>query len=587
MVRKIGKVVGGVASLLLVNGCGAQSFEPVAGLPQALGAALVITEVAQSTNYGGSTADKVEVFCNSASSCGAFRVCDSASSGSACSAQQPALPAGQRAVVSRGTSITATDEVWLADAAGLELPGTRVGPFACASGASRARLDCSVASFAACGAPGLNSGAGSCNPHDFPEDFAYSLGFATNQHGGPEGTCTRPLCTGLLALIDGATTSIGFALYGVRSQPAIVDALVAAQARGVDVRGVVDTEDASCTSFAYPDTASLRGALGAANVVCDTGGGYSYIMHNKFFVVDGRSVWTGSTNVSDTETGGEYNADVAATIESFRLAEIYTVELQEMLSGLFHNRKTDNTTHVLDESKFTDGTTVVKSYFSPTDNAQDNAVIPLIDAAEHTLDVSMFFLTSQPIGAAMVAAKNRGVAVRVVIDAGGASNRYSRTPELCSAGIAVKWENWGGKSHGKWAVADAAYPAQAAVVFGSMNFTAAGNVNNDENTLYVQNAGFAAGFQAEFERQWADLASVPACSAVSAEGSDSSSCSPAANCNATCSSGSCCDGADNDYDGHPDATDEACACSDGVDNDGDGYTDADDWECNVVLDPGE
>lgn len=579
----------GVFVLTSVAACGGADVEheAVREVAQSLESGLVVTEVAQSTAYAGSTADKVEVFCGAAGGCGAFKVCDSAASGATCSALQGALGAGQRAVVSRGTSITTTDEVWLTDANGSELAGTRVGPFACASGSSEARLDCAAATFGSCGTPALGTSSGACDPATLPETFAFDVRFTTNQHGHPESTCTRPLCTGLVGLIDAATTSIDFALYGVRSQAGVIDALVAAEARGVVVHGVVDSEDASCTTFAYPDTLALIQALGAGNVVCDTGPGYSYIMHDKFFVFDGAKVWTGSTNVSDTELGGEYNSDVAATIDSARLAAIYRGEFEEMFSGLFHHRKTDNTTHELDSAKWSDGTTVVKSYFSPTDDAQANAVIPLIDSATQTLDIAMFYLTSEAVGSAVLAAAARGVAVRVVIDAGGAANAYSQTPSFCSAGIPVKWENWGGKSHAKWAVADSALPAQAAVVFGSMNWTGSGNADNDENTLYVKNAAFAAAFQAEFEREWTDLASVPGCHAVSAEGADSSSCGSATDCSTSCTSGSCCDGADNDYDGHADLTDEACACDDGVDNDGDGFVDGDDWECNVVLDPAE
>ena len=48
----------------------------------------------------------------------------------------------------------------------------------------------------------------------------------------------------------------------------------------------------------------------------------------------------------------------------------------------------------------------------------------------------------------------------------------------------------------------------AAVVFGSMNWTGAGDADNDENTLYVKNDGFADAFHAEFEREWADLGAV-------------------------------------------------------------------------------
>lgn len=42
-------------------------------------AALVITEVAQSTDYGGTTTDKVEVYCTTATGCSSFKVCDSGS----------------------------------------------------------------------------------------------------------------------------------------------------------------------------------------------------------------------------------------------------------------------------------------------------------------------------------------------------------------------------------------------------------------------------------------------------------------------------------------------------------------------------
>jgi phosphatidylserine/phosphatidylglycerophosphate/cardiolipin synthase-like enzyme len=567
-------------------GCGPdEERAATAQLSQPLGAVLVISEVAQSTAFAGSTADKVEVFCASATGCPSYRVCDPSAAGTSCSALQSAMLESERRVISRGTSITLGDEVWLVDSSDNEIADTRVGPFDCSSGQSRTRPDCSAAGFGGCGVPDLGASAGACEPHEPPEDFAYSLKFTTNQYGGPESTCDRPLCQELIGLIDSARSSIDFAVYGLRAQQHVIDALVAAQGRGVSVRGVVDGEDASCTTFAYPDTQALIDSLAPGSVVCDTGPGYSYIMHNKFFVFDDQQVWTGSTNLSDTELGGEYNSDVAATITSSRLSAIYTTEMDEMFGGLFHNRKADNSAHLLDEATFTDGTTVIQSYFSPTDDATANAVIPLIDAATQSLDIAMFFLTSQAIADAVLAARARGVAVRVIIDAGGASNAYSKTIELCAAGIPVKAENWGGKSHSKWAVADSAIPNLAATVFGSMNFTAAGNSNNDENTLYVRNANFAADFQSEFDRQWALLAGVPSCTAVSAEGADSSVCGSSVDCSCSCASGSCCDGSDNDYDGKSDLDDEGCACADGVDNDADGYTDTDDWECRVVVDP--
>jgi phosphatidylserine/phosphatidylglycerophosphate/cardiolipin synthase-like enzyme len=293
-------------------------------------------------------------------------------------------------------------------------------------------------------------------------------------------------------------------------------------------------------------------------------------------VFDAARVWTGSTNVSDTELGGEYNSDVAVLINAPALAEVYTKELDEMFTAQhFHRHKLDDTPHQL---SLPDGTQV-SSYFSPSDHARDKAVLPLIQAAQASLDIAMFFFTDADVANALLSAKARGVKIRMVLDAGGAAITASKHSQLCAAGIPVKVENWGGKSHSKWAVADS-----ASVLFGSMNWTGAGDQQNDENTLVVRNAGLARAFSAEFARQWADLPDALVCVRVAAEGPGSSDCGPDHDCVHSCKSGACCDHVDNDFDGHADGADEACACHDGLDNDADGHIDADDFECRDLPD---
>ena len=62
-------------------------------------------------------------------------------------------------------------------------------------------------------------------------------------------------------------------------------------------------------------------------------------MHNKFFIVDGRYVWTGSANISDTGIGG-YNANIVAYIDSPFLANYYTIEFEQMfIDGNYHKTK--------------------------------------------------------------------------------------------------------------------------------------------------------------------------------------------------------------------------------------------------------
>jgi phosphatidylserine/phosphatidylglycerophosphate/cardiolipin synthase-like enzyme len=431
------------------------------------------------------------------------------------------------------------------------------------------------------------AGASACAPGTRdaePRPFSFDLHFTTNQRGGPEATCARPACKNLIGAIAASERTIDFAVYGIRAQDHVIQALAAARARGVIVRGVVDALDSGCERFEYSDTRALIDALSPGSVRCDAGPGVESIMHHKFFVFDRQRVWTGSTNLSDTELGGEYNTDVAAAIVSPALAAIYGQEFDEMFGGRFHGQKADDLAHVLGARHFADGT-VVESWFSPSDRPIENAVLPLIQGALHTLDVAMFFFTSEVLGDALIQASARGVEVRVILDAEGAASRYSQHPRLCAAGIALKIENFGGKSHAKWAVADAAEPASARVVFGSMNWTKAGDASNDENTLVVQNAAFAAGFAAEFEREWALLAVVPECTRLWAEGAESSDCAPSGDCTLTCASGACCDGVDNDHDGRRDLEEEACACVDDLDNDADGYVDRDDFDCRPPRDP--
>jgi len=406
--------------------------------------------------------------------------------------------------------------------------------------------------------------------------------FTQNQHGGPEPSCTRPLCQRLVAAINGAQSEVDFAIYGVRNQNAVIDALVEAQVRGVRVRGVVDTEGAACDDFEYPDTGLLLQRLAPGSVLCDSGTGHGYIMHDKFFVIDEAAVWTGSTNISDTELGGEYYADAAVLVHSEALAAVYSKEFEEMYAaGKFHTHKADDTTHVL--APLADGTRL-ESYFSPSDAAVENAVLPLIANAQHSLDVAMFFFTDARIAQSLADAHARGVKLRMVLDAGGAQNQYSKHHQLCDLHVPVRVEHWGGKSHSKWALADAADDARAAVLVGSLNWTAAANEHNDENTLVIRdNRAVTDAFAREFERQWSDLPESLICEDIAAEGPGSSECGPSHDCRNHCVSGSCCDGLDNDHDGHADLEDEACGCTDRQDNDRDGYVDGDDFECRADL----
>jgi hypothetical protein len=203
----------------------------------------------------------------------------------------------------------------------------------------------------------------------------------------PGKTCDQAVCQVLLQLIEGSKTSIDFAIYGIRGQQDIFDALLKAQARGVQVRGYIDrTLDGENY---YADTDALVKALGTVkddlevdrrkaakqtNYDPETAMcwwpapagflgpkqcvGYDLgdkcvvavhasheelsfqgdIMHDKFFVVDEQYVWMGSTNVSDSCSGG-YNANVVGVLRSPVVASWYTKEFLQLWNGLGHDEK--------------------------------------------------------------------------------------------------------------------------------------------------------------------------------------------------------------------------------------------------------
>ena len=190
------------------------------------------------------------------------------------------------------------------------------------------------------------------------------------------------------------------------------------------------------------------------------------IMHNKFFIIDKKYVWTGSANISDTGIGG-YNANLVALMDSKFIAKFYTIEFNQMfIDGDFHRRKKK----LKKEDIFTNiNGAEVGLYFSPQGYAMYRGVLPLIEESDKTIDVSIFFLTHNNISRELVKAHKRGVKIRVILDATAATNGYSKHNYLREHGIPVKVESWGGKMHMKAAVFDNKH-----IIVGSMNWTLAG-----------------------------------------------------------------------------------------------------------------
>jgi len=137
----------------------------------------------------------------------------------------------------------------------------------------------------------------------------------------------------------------------------------------------------------------------------------------------------------------------------------------------------------------------VQAFFSPRGGCT-LAIVKEIGAATKTVDVEAYQFTSKPIALALIAAKARGVKVRVVLDARAAKGRACVGPGLKRAGIEVWVNGHYAIFHDKVMVID-----QCEVLSGSFNFSDGAENRNAENLLILRDASeLAAQYEADFER---------------------------------------------------------------------------------------
>jgi phosphatidylserine/phosphatidylglycerophosphate/cardiolipin synthase-like enzyme len=127
----------------------------------------------------------------------------------------------------------------------------------------------------------------------------------------PEDRCDQQM----VELINSANSSIYADLYSIKLEN-ITNALINAYNRSVDVRIVTDNVEGNTTQY-------LR--LKKYGIIKTDH--KSYLMHNKFIIIDNKTVWTGSFNPTPNGTFGYNNAIV---IDSTKLAEYYISEFNEM-----------------------------------------------------------------------------------------------------------------------------------------------------------------------------------------------------------------------------------------------------------------
>ncbi|HVG94736.1 MAG TPA: phospholipase D-like domain-containing protein [Planctomycetota bacterium] len=324
----------------------------------------------------------------------------------------------------------------------------------------------------------------------------------------------------LVAAIDKTSHTLLLSLYDLRL-PDVADAVLRAKARGVSARLVYDE------SHVKPSAPGERGGSPEYLKLLDAGvpirilkGGGSFgIMHNKFAVFDGELVATGSFNwtpsADEKHFENEILRDDAAHIEGFTRYWHWMWRLGRDPSAPAGPSPTasggDTSSPMgsvaadfgpppadpLRPVAFAGGS-YPRYAFSPRGGVED-LLVDALGRAKRTIDVAIFSLYSQRVVDALIAAAERGVAVRVAADASQAARSQ---PVLALSKSGVKLRLSGGRGgmgvmHHKYAVVDGAL-----LMTGSYNFSANAEQFNFENDLFTTLPGEVAAYGAQFAAVW-------------------------------------------------------------------------------------
>jgi phosphatidylserine/phosphatidylglycerophosphate/cardiolipin synthase-like enzyme len=321
--------------------------------------------------------------------------------------------------------------------------------------------------------------------------------------------------------IDSTRYSIDLAIYSFNDLTNIRDALLNAFIRGVKIRIVYDSRT---TQSLMQDLINAGIRVQPRNFLT------SALMHNKFFVFDGRDtitsayshkwIWTGSANI----TYQQFYQDIENTIfvQDEALSHTYTREFEEMwgshndvnnpANAKFGSAKLDNTPHL-----FNINGRRVDCYFSPSDDIATKVENMIANETNKSINFCIYAFTKFSIENKMKSKYNPPtVMVRGVFDRSTNGNITNGPIYFEMAGLGgtvwnptakVFLDNYNANYlfHDKYILIDAETPSSNPVVeTGSYNFSNAASYDNDENVLMIYDSLIANQYYQDFVKRLTD-----------------------------------------------------------------------------------
>ena len=134
-----------------------------------------------------------------------------------------------------------------------------------------------------------------------------------------------------------------------------------------------------------------------------------------------------------------------------------------------------------------------KVYFSPNGGCQETTITE-INKSKKTIDIAMYYLTSQEIAQGLVWAKDRNVEIRIVLDRSQETLAYSKSGYLIRRGLEVKYYAGSGLMHNNFAIIDG-----KTLIAGSYNWTPYANQKNEESLIIITDKKVIKEYQDRFE----------------------------------------------------------------------------------------
>ena len=318
-----------------------------------------------------------------------------------------------------------------------------------------------------------------------------SLGWLTVYFTNPDppDNIGHGIDTYVQSAIDGAAKSIDVTSFDL-NLPNLVNALGSASKRGVKVRVVYDGTNGSQVlnnGLTQNKDFDAIATLKAAGIGLVDGGRSNGLMHDKMVIVDGKTLFMGSWNLSYNDTYRNNNNLLKITDPQI------IANYQAKFNELFVDKKFG--THAVVKALnpvMTIAGTAVENYFSPPDGVMDK-LIKYVQGAKKSVHYMIFTFTDENLAAAMIDRAKAGLDVQGVIEDRGATE--GALVSLYCAKTPVKTDGNKYTMHHKVIIIDGQF-----VITGSFNFTKSADDANDDNALIIHSPAIAAQYEQEYQR---------------------------------------------------------------------------------------